>query len=138
MNFIQGFLANGEVSLGGQLVPIPGIVRSKLRRQSGDVIIGVRPEEFEDARILRDGARTVVPAQIEVTEQLGPETFAYFRVERFDVIEIGHRPVELAGALSARLDPRTNVSPGQTVDLAINLERLHVFDVESGASLLDR
>jgi hypothetical protein len=52
------------------------------------------------------------------------------------VVEIGDRPVELAGALSARLDPRTSAAPGERISLAVNAEGLHLFDLESGETLI--
>src|SRR5205085_10257850 len=113
-------------------------LRARLSRDSGDVLVGLRPEDFEDARVDGRGAGPVLPAEVEITEQLGPETCAYFRVEGLDVVEIGERPVELAGALSARLDPRTSAEPGQRLDLTVNLARIHLFDPTSGSSVLAR
>jgi multiple sugar transport system ATP-binding protein len=136
MNFIRGRLVDRRVELGDYAIELADELGRRLRRDAGDVLVGLRPEEFEDARLHRDGSRTIVPAEIEVTEQLGPETFAYFRVEGLDVVEIGDRPVELAGALSARLDPRTSAAPGEQLDLAINERGLHLFDLESGESLI--
>jgi multiple sugar transport system ATP-binding protein len=137
MNFIRGRLADGEVRLGDHAIDLPDALRARLRRESGGVLVGLRPEEFTEARLHGNG-QTTVPAEIEITEQLGPETFAYFRVEGLDVVEIGDRPVELAGALSARLDPRMSAAPGETIGLAINPGGLHLFDLESGDSLIAR
>jgi ABC-type sugar transport system ATPase subunit len=78
----------------------------------------------------------MVEAKVEVTEQLGPETLAYFRVDGFDVLEIGERPVELAGVLSARLDPQTSAAAGQPIALTIDVDRVHLFDPPTGESLL--
>jgi multiple sugar transport system ATP-binding protein len=138
MNFIRSRLAEGKLELGEHTITLPDTLRRGLRREAGDVLVGLRPEEFADARLHGDGARTTVLAEIEVTEQLGPETLAYFRVEGLDVVEIGDRPVELAGALSARLDPRTSAAPGERLRLAINPDGLHVFEMESGESLIGR
>jgi multiple sugar transport system ATP-binding protein len=136
MNFVRGRLADGKVELGQHTITLPDELGCGLRRATGDVLVGLRPEEFEDSRLHGDGRETTVLAEVEITELLGPETFAYFRVEGFDVVEIGDRPVELAGALSARLDPRTSAAPGERVSLAINADGLHLFDLESGDSLI--
>jgi multiple sugar transport system ATP-binding protein len=138
MNFIRGALADGQLGFGDYSIPLPDVLRRRLRRDAGAVLVGLRPEEFEDARVFGNESRTTVPATIEITEQLGPETFAYFRVDGLEVVEIGDRPVELAGALSARLDPRTTAAPGERLDLAINPDGLQLFDLESGESLLAR
>jgi hypothetical protein len=50
---------------------------------------------------------------------------------------MGDRPLDLGGALSARLDPRTSASPGENLRLAVNPEGLQLFDLETGESLLD-
>jgi multiple sugar transport system ATP-binding protein len=136
MNFVRARLADGEVAFGPHKVALPEGHRRLLRREAGDVLMGLRPEEFEDASLHRDGGRPVVPAEVEITEQLGPETLAYVRVDGIDVVELGDRPVELAGALSARLDPRTSAAPGQRLELTIDPAGVHLFDLESGESLL--
>jgi len=137
MNFIRGHLADGAVQLGPYRIELPSELRARVRKgMVGDVLVGLRPEEFEDARVDSSGATTVLPAVIEITEQLGPETYAYFRVEGLDVVEIGDRPLDLGGALSARLDPRTSAAPGESIRLAVNPEGLQLFDLETGESLL--
>ena len=138
MNFIRGRLADGKVELGDYRLDLPDDVRRRLRAEPADVLVGLRPEEFEDARVDGQGSSTILPAEIEIAEQLGPETYAYFRVDGLEVVEIGDRPIELAGALSARLDPHTSASPGQRLNLAINVEGIQLFDPESGESLLGK
>jgi multiple sugar transport system ATP-binding protein len=136
MNFVRARLADGAVEFGPHAIALPDAIRRALRRDAGDVLMGLRPEEFEDASLHPDGTRTIVPAEVEITEQLGPETLAYVRVEGIEVVELGDRPVELAGALSARLDPRTRATAAQRIELAIDPAGLHLFDLETGDSLL--
>jgi multiple sugar transport system ATP-binding protein len=135
MNFVGGRLARGAVELGPYRIDLPEPICDSLVRQEGDVLVGLRPEDFEDAGV--DGSSGgLLPAEVEVTEQLGPETYAYFRVDGLEVVELGDRPVELAGALAARLDPRTTAAPGHRLNLAVDADGLHFFDRESGSSLL--
>jgi multiple sugar transport system ATP-binding protein len=138
MNFIRGRLDAGGVALGPHRFALPDEIRAALSGAPQDVLVGLRPEEFADPKLSGQDGLAVLPAEIEVTEQLGPETYAYFRVPGLDVVEIGERSVELAGALSARLDPRTSAEPGQHVGLTVNLARIHLFDPESGRSVLAR
>jgi multiple sugar transport system ATP-binding protein len=138
MNFVRGRLDAGTLGIGEYRLELPEGIRRALHRDASEVLVGIRPEEFTDARPGGRADRPVLPAEIEITEQLGPETVAYFRVPTLDVVEIGDRPVELAGALSARLDPRTTAAPGQRLELVINLEGVHFFDLETGDSLLGR
>jgi multiple sugar transport system ATP-binding protein len=136
MNFLRGRLDGTCVVLGDYKVELPGELRSGLRAGTSEVLVGLRPEDFADARLDGESGRTVLPAEIEITEPLGPETYAYFRVPGLDIVEIGQRPVELAGALSARLDPRTTAAPGQRLSLSVNADGIRLFDPASGASLL--
>ena len=138
MNFIRGRLDADGVALGTHRFELPGEVRAALRDAPQDLLVGLRPEEFADPRLSSHDGLAMLPAEIEVTEQLGPETYAYFRVPGLDVVEIGERSVELAGALSARLDPRTSAEPGQRLDLTVNLARIHLFDPTTGSSVLAR
>jgi len=138
MNFIRGRLDGDGVALGPHRFALPDEIRAALSAAPQEVLVGLRPEEFADPRFAGQDGLAVLPAEIEVTEQLGPETYAYFRVAGLDVVEIGERSVELAGALSARLDPRTSAEPGQRVGLTVNLARIHLFDPESGRSVLAR
>ena len=138
MNFIRGRVEAGSLRIGDYGFELPDGVRAALPTDASDVLVGLRPEEFSDARLGGDGGRVILPADIEITEQLGPETYAYFRVPSLEVVELGDRPVELGGALSARLDPYTTAEAGQRLDLSVNLDGVHLFDLETGHSLLAR
>jgi multiple sugar transport system ATP-binding protein len=138
MNFVRGRLEGDGLALGPYRFALPDQVRSALLATSRDVLVGLRPEEFSDPVLSGQDGLNAVPAEIEVTEQLGPETYAYFRVPELDVVEIGERSVELAGALAARLDPRTSAIPGQRMNLNVNLSRIHLFDPSTEQSVLAR
>jgi multiple sugar transport system ATP-binding protein len=137
MNFVRGRLEAGALALGDYRFGLPDSVRRALRTDAADVLVGLRPEEFSDSRLAGGGDGVVLPAEIEITEQLGPETYAYFRVPGLEVVELGDRPVELGGALSARLDPHTSAAAGERLDLAVSLEGVHLFDLETGVSVLE-
>jgi multiple sugar transport system ATP-binding protein len=136
MNFLPGKLRRGSLELDGLSLELPDAIRSRLQGDREEVLVGLRPEAFDDARLEGDGAQSLMRADVEITEQLGPETIAYVRVPGLQTVELGERPVELAGALAVRLDPRTFARPGASLELAVDLEQVHLFDVETGASLL--
>jgi multiple sugar transport system ATP-binding protein len=137
MNFVRARLVRGTLELGRVRLELPEALRRRLLREPDEVVLGLRPEHFADARLGSNG-RPVVTAVTEVTEQLGPETVAYFRIDGIQVEEIGERPVELSGALAARLDPRTGAAPGEPIELAVDLEGAQLFELDGGASLLRR
>jgi multiple sugar transport system ATP-binding protein len=136
MNFLRGRLTDDGVEVGSHWLSVPDTLRRVLRAPKGQVLVGLRPEFFADARAGARNSKPVLPALVEVTEQLGPETYAYFRVDGLDVIELGDRPIELAGVLCARLDPRTAAVPGSTISLEVDTTGLRLFDPETGESLL--
>jgi multiple sugar transport system ATP-binding protein len=139
MNFLRVPMSGGGVEVGRFRLELPEAVRGRLTREPGEVLLGLRPEHFSDARLGDGGrARPVVAATVEVTEQLGPETVAYFRIEGARAEEIGERPVELGGALAARLDPGTSAAAGEAVELAVDLAGAQLFDPATGESLLSR
>jgi multiple sugar transport system ATP-binding protein len=135
MNFMRGSLEDGFVDVRAGRFGLPDALRQALRAAPQNVIVGLRPEDFEDAR--DGGSGPMLRAEVEITEQLGPETYAYFRVEGLDIVELGDRPVELAGTLTARLDPRTAAAPGKRLELAVHAAGIRLFDGETGEALLD-
>ena len=135
MNFAEGALRGAELGLGGRSFVLPESVRMRVRAADGPVLVGLRPEHFLDAGLDGNGHATL-PAEVEVTEQLGPETYAYFRIDGLEAVEVGERPVELAGAFAARLDPRSSAAPGRSLAIALNLDGVQLFDPKSGESLL--
>ena len=135
MNFVQARVEGSTLLIGDHRIALPEALINVTADRDGDILVGLRPEDFSDARVGTPQGETIIPAEVEITEQLGPETYVYFRVPGFDVVEIGERPVELPGALCARLDPRTTAAPGERLDLALNPHGIRLFDPQSGDAL---
>ena len=133
MNFLRARCDGGAVVFGGFALPLPDAVATGLRRAEGDVLVGLRPEHFSDARVAGSGAQ--IPVTVEITEQLGSETLVYFRVDGVNAESIGESEAELGGAFVARLDPRTHPVPGERLQLRVDVERAHFFDPADGATL---
>jgi len=142
MNFIIGHLNQDDLALGNTHVQLPERVRRNLARTSGEVIAGIRPEDFS---ITANGATTdSFQARIEITEALGPETLVHLRAENLEIAHLGERAAqsedeqrsELSDALVVRFDSNTEVRTGQAVRLNVNPDRVQLFDPESGNSLL--
>jgi multiple sugar transport system ATP-binding protein len=138
MNFLRGQLAEGAVLLGSHRVELPDATRSAVAGRTGDVVVGVRPEDFVSAN--GDG----IAAQVAFTESLGPETLVHFRsdalevVERREQVEAGEEEQtadSIGELLVARFSPTTTVSTDENVSLKIAAERMLLFDAASGAAL---
>ena len=83
-----------------------------------DVIMGIRPEDIKDEEIyVSNGTDNVLEATVKVYEMLGAEVFLYFTVEGFDI--------------TVRVNPRTTARPGDTIKIALDTSKIHVFDKET-------
>jgi multiple sugar transport system ATP-binding protein len=139
MNFLDGRLEHGAIELGGARFELPDRIRQRLSAAGGDVIVGVRPEDF----VLGTNGSSI-SAQVEITEALGPETLVHLRTEGVRVSKLGERSGktadeetgELSDTVVVRFDSNTDVRAGSRIQLTVNVDRLQVFDSASGESLL--
>lgn len=115
---------------GENRITLPGGKVARLTdpgRIGGEVILGVRPENlhYEQAFIsLSPG--TAIEAVIGTVELMGSVTWLHVSLPGVDI------PV------TAKVDPRCLVRPGDTLPLAIDANRIHLFDPDTGRSLLSR
>jgi multiple sugar transport system ATP-binding protein len=144
MNFVPATIEGDSLNSGLGTIPMPDNVRRAVERSKGkEVIVGLRPEHFEDASLVGDapGARFTVP--IDLVESMGSDIYAYFTVSgqarSGDLDDLAKDTgQDMAGEgtqVTARLDAAANVRPGQQAELWVNTAKMHVFDVETGANL---
>jgi multiple sugar transport system ATP-binding protein len=152
MNFLPGELDGGNIKLPIGTVPIPDALRGRLQSGPGGgrggVIVGLRPEDFEDASLVGDRSRGIAfKTKIDVLESMGSEFYAYFTLESEKVSsreleELAHHagagdlPTKEGSQVVARLETASTVRQGQEAELWFNSEHLHMFDPETGKSLL--
>ena len=124
MNFLDAVVrANGSdvtLEVAGQSIPLPPAKAKKLidgGYNGKTVIMGIRPEDVYDSEMFIETAKCVFSSTIKVYELLGAEVFLYF--------DLGEFP------MTARVDPRSNARPGDTVRFAFDVEKIHVFDKET-------
>jgi multiple sugar transport system ATP-binding protein len=152
MNFLPGELDGDNIKLPIGTVPIPEALRGRLESGPGGgrggVIVGLRPEDFEDSSLIGDQKRGITfKAKIDVLESMGSEFYAYFSVESEKVSsreleELAHDagaadlPTQEGSQIVARLEAASTIRQGQEAELWYNSAHLHLFDPESGKSLL--
>jgi multiple sugar transport system ATP-binding protein len=151
MNFMAGTLEEGSLRTGLGDIPVTGRLRQALETAGAgrEVIVGIRPEDFEDASLisadLRDGGLTF-NATIDVIESLGSEKYVYFTRELGQTANVAELQelardsgrADIGGAseaVVARLDPATRLSEGEDARLWVDVRTLHVFDPASGRNL---
>jgi multiple sugar transport system ATP-binding protein len=161
--FVAGFIGSPAMNfLGGTLED------SKLRTSFGDfqlsdrlrrevesagtgreVIVGLRPENFEDASLVSPDARPngiTFRTSIDVLESLGSDVFVYFTLGRDQGVaaaeleelaqDSGRAEAGTSGdTVVARLDAETRVHEGQEAELWVDGRSIHVFDPASGRNL---
>ena len=144
MNFIPGRLAGGQLETPFGTHP----VKSDRMKRVGDrdlVILGIRPQDFDDVSILSDEKRQrgqTFTATVDVTEWLGNELYAYVPYEAPAEITQQLRELEreldsesLRTQLIVALDPASTVRSGSQEELWFDTERVHVFDPATGENL---
>jgi multiple sugar transport system ATP-binding protein len=152
MNFLGGELDGDNVKLPIGELRIPDVLRRRLQSGPGGgrggVIVGLRPEDFEDARLVGDKSRGITfRTKIDVLESMGSEFYAYFNLESEKVSskeleELAHDagaadlPTQEGSQVVARLEAASQVRQGEEAELWFNSEHLHLFDPETGKSLL--
>lgn len=83
-----------------------------------EVIMGIRPEDVHDEpRLLEEFHDCKVNAEVEVTELMGAETFLYLNVEGF--------------SFTARVEPTSTARPGDTIEVALENIKVHLFDKDT-------
>ena len=152
MNLLRARVTGGDgaasVELGEIVLPLPSSLvarRPGLAHYAGrEVVVGIRPEDIEDASLVPSANGSSVPVRITLAEALGSEVIAHFPLGG----EV--EPVAVAGApdspsleaatdsgvlLTARLSPRSGARSGQPLRVSIDVERLHFFDPETDQAI---
>jgi multiple sugar transport system ATP-binding protein len=149
MNFFPADLKGDRIGTPFGDVALPQRLRGKVSGGSQRVIAGVRPESFEDAGIARSQGRQgghEFEADVELTESMGSEVYAYLRLEgevaeAAELAEIAadtgadEVPGGSGSEIVARLAAETEVRPGQRARFWIDTDKMHLFDAENGHSL---
>jgi multiple sugar transport system ATP-binding protein len=133
------------VSFGGYSLAIDDDVigeRPGLRRYEGaEVIVGIRPEDFEDAAFAPGAPpERTLSTVCSLREALGSEVLVHFPVAAAPGAG-GNDLVEPLGAAPstfvARLDPETTAREGERMRLVVDTRRLHFFDPGTGLAIYD-
>jgi multiple sugar transport system ATP-binding protein len=149
MNFMPGEISGGKLNLPIGEVDLGDL---EVEQRDGQVIAGLRPENFEDVEVigdLKEERGITFEAEIDLVESLGSDLYAYFHIESEGVqsdqlADIVEESLEETGAgeiregheqIVARLDPTSKVKRREQAELWADTAKLHLFDPESGDSL---
>jgi multiple sugar transport system ATP-binding protein len=163
MNLVLADLAAEDgtlsASVGGHRVRLP---ESAVARHPGldgfagrQVVLGIRPEDMEDASLVtRDTSDRRLSVVCDIREDMGSEVYVHFSVDgqpvtTKEVLEAhaldAREDAEARAAAEqargagvrfvARVDRTTNVRERERFELALDVERLHFFDPETGLAV---
>jgi multiple sugar transport system ATP-binding protein len=149
MNFFSAQVDGGTLTLPFADVPLTDEQRRALESggPGGEIVVGIRPEHFEDAALIGDQEAHGVTfeAPIEVTESMGSEVYAYFGYEGGDVshdelsdlaADAGAADLpDSGGKAVARLDAESTVAAGESADLWVDTSRMQFFHAQDGRAL---
>jgi multiple sugar transport system ATP-binding protein len=163
MNLVHSQLTERDGGLYADFGPaslrIPESVlaaRPSLRGYAGKpVIVGLRPEDIEDAAFAPSANGSSLDVDVALAEAMGAELIAHFSVDARPLVGASMRavhgvdegPEDAAGLtllaadaegeamITARLSPRSTARTGAPLRVALDAERLHFFDPETEDSI---
>lgn len=92
-----------------------------------EVLLGARPENIHyEQAFISLSPESAVEAHVRHIELMGSETYLHTRLEGVE------------DSVVARVDPRCVAIIGGNITLAIDCNRLHIFDMDSGKSILSK
>ncbi|MDG4831770.1 sn-glycerol-3-phosphate ABC transporter ATP-binding protein UgpC [Solwaraspora sp. WMMD1047] len=150
MNFLHAAVDDGRLRTAVGELPIDDRVRQQLSGADAprELILGIRPEHFEDASLVDDETRArgmEFEAPVDIVESMGSDKYVYLTVEgeRASAAELEELAAdagadELGGSgsnLVTRLSAESSVREGENRRVWFNLEKIHLFDPADGRNL---
>ncbi len=141
MNFIDAVLRKNEygqfvVEFGSEdsktargvkyqiVVPESKAIPELERYVDKDIILGIRPENVHDEPMYVNSATTgLINCNVEITEMMGAETYLYLLCEGI--------------SLTARVSPRSTARPGDEIQVALDPNKIHLFDKETEKTIVN-
>jgi multiple sugar transport system ATP-binding protein len=151
MNFMAGTLEEGSLRTALGSLPLSPALQQALERANvgRDVIVGIRPENFQDALLVQPDLRSqgiVFRATIDVLESMGSDVYVYFtqqsglsaQVDQLADLAADSGQADTGAteeSVTARLDASTQVREGDNAELWADVRAMHIFDPQSGKNL---
>ncbi|MEV7774317.1 sn-glycerol-3-phosphate ABC transporter ATP-binding protein UgpC [Kitasatospora sp. NPDC086791] len=147
MNFLGAVLEENALRTSLGALPLDDRTRRALERADAprELIVGIRPEDFEDAALAGHVGGVTCTVTVEVRESVGSDVYVHFAEEG------GPAPTEELAELAAdsgradtgmrehrvvaRLSTATRAVEGGPLELWVDTARIHVFDPRGGATL---
>ncbi|MCL2372374.1 MAG: sn-glycerol-3-phosphate ABC transporter ATP-binding protein UgpC [Defluviitaleaceae bacterium] len=133
--FVAGFIGSPQMNLvdvvvekrgsdvfllfGDNPIKLPESKAAAVAEYNGKtVVMGVRPEDLHDEEIfISQSPDALIKCEVEVTELLGAEIYLYL--------------LAADQQMTAKVNPRSQAKAGDVIQMAVDVQRLHVFDKET-------
>ena len=146
MNFFPASLTDGGVRLpfGDEILLSPEALETLAKHpKPTNLIVGVRPENLEDAALIDTYARIralTFEVTVDFVESLGADKYLHFRTEgegarAAQLAELAAESGASENQFVARVSAESTVTAGQTVELAFDTSKLTLFDADTGVNL---
>jgi multiple sugar transport system ATP-binding protein len=150
MNFLPGELADGTLRCALGDVPLTDRLRTALESANAprELIVGIRPEHFEDAKLVDDTVRSAGATfneEVEVVEEMGSDKYVYFTLKggRASSAELDELAADAGtsdvpsddGHLVTRLSVESGARENEQVTVWFDPDKMHLFDPTSGRIL---
>jgi len=128
MNFVPAKLRESagkvEVEADGFRVEMPQDLISHVREWVGrDVIFGIRPEDIADRALTGDANPAwTIRTLVDVHEPLGSDVILYLTAGSHSIV--------------ARVDAHSQAKMGQTIDVVLNMRKMHLFNATTQEAIL--
>jgi multiple sugar transport system ATP-binding protein len=126
MNFFKATITDGGSRLAAAAfgLPVPASLAGIAKHHDGQgVVVGIRPENLLEADKPARGETAVLALEVDIVEPLGHEVIVHGRVGE-DI-------------LVAKLDPTHAPEMGSTIEVALEIDSLHLFDAQTELRLTD-
>jgi len=150
MNFVYATVSPSgksfKIKIGDVELKTPTAPEALADFKDKEIVLGIRPEAFEDSVYAGKEFTEDFPVEITLLEQLGSDSYIHFykdikpvQTEAIEEILADEgEDISVLGTETkfiARINPNATVEEGQKINLKIDPTKLHYFDPETGLAI---
>ncbi|MCS7479738.1 ABC transporter ATP-binding protein [Umezawaea endophytica] len=151
MNFVPAGLEDGVLRSPLGDVPLTDRIRRMVEAADAprEVIVGIRPEHFEDSKLVEEhqrGGGHTFTSNVDVLESMGSDKFAYFTLsgEQATSAELAELAADSGTAeagsgggvpIVTRISAASGAREGEQAEIWFNADKVQLFDPATGRNL---
>ncbi|MEV4731395.1 sn-glycerol-3-phosphate ABC transporter ATP-binding protein UgpC [Saccharopolyspora sp. NPDC049426] len=150
MNFVPVELAEGELRSALGDVPLPERLRKAAEAADAprDLVLGIRPEHFEDAALVDDAVKTrgaTFTGEVDVVEEMGSDKYVYFTLQgakassaELDELAADSGSSEVPtddGQVVTRLSVESRARENSELSVWFDTDKIHLFNPKTGETI---